>query len=249
MEDLKARAAFFTDLSQLQAELHALKKDVQGYGYRYADLAQTIETLKEICPKYGFSYTTIGEVVDGKQIAKTVIGHKSGYSLDSEILLNADEESRGKDKNGTPNVPAINDPQAIGSWWTYARRYMLQGAFGMATTDDDGARATSRSFQGQGRANNANGGQARGPSRAISEPQLKRLYAIAMGSGWNVAQVFAFCQDNFNKEPSELDWKTEYEKACDYFEKNKNKKKQPTTKEFAPPAPGSDADFTQQDVQ
>jgi hypothetical protein len=47
-------------LSSLQGELPHVGKDSKGYGYNYADLAATLDVLKPLLVKYGFSVTQYG---------------------------------------------------------------------------------------------------------------------------------------------------------------------------------------------
>lgn len=98
----------------------------------YADLSAVIDTIRTALAKNDLWYTQPTNVQDdGAIIVETVIYHSSGERLSCGRL-------RMK--------PADPGPQAQGSTLTYARRYGLCAAFGVAveSEDDDGERAEGR---------------------------------------------------------------------------------------------------------
>lgn len=100
-------------------------KNAQGYGYKYTDLAQIHKLLEE----QGLSYQQYVEPHDnGNDYIMTVLIDKDG--LRSEPVRGCkipDATLSGKS----------NPAQEYGSAITYARRYSLLMAYGLATTDDD----------------------------------------------------------------------------------------------------------------
>lgn len=105
-----------------------LKKNKEGYGYKYTDLAEIHKYLEENNMRY-YQYV---EPVDGKDYIMTV------------PIINGEEQ---KPRRGVQIVDAVlngikNPAQEQGSATTYARRYSLLMAFGLATEDDDGASLT-----------------------------------------------------------------------------------------------------------
>lgn len=105
-----------------------LSKNKQGYGYKYTDLAQIHEYLEQNNMKY-YQYI---EAVDGYDYIMTV------------PIIDGVEQ---KPRRGVRIVDAVlngikNPAQEQGSAVTYARRYSLLMAFGLATEDDDGASLT-----------------------------------------------------------------------------------------------------------
>jgi hypothetical protein len=94
---------------------------------RYADLSACVEAVIDALNQNGIALMqqTI-ECTDGV-IVETVLIHESGESLSS----------------GKLHVPVSkNDAQGYGSALTYARRYSLMAACGIAPEDDDGNAAT-----------------------------------------------------------------------------------------------------------
>ena len=105
-----------------------LSKNKQGYVYKYTDLAQIHEYLEQNNMKY-YQYI---ETVDGYDYIMTV------------PIIDGVEQ---KPRRGVRIVDAVlngikNPAQEQGSAVTYARRYSLLMAFGLATEDDDGASLT-----------------------------------------------------------------------------------------------------------
>lgn len=100
-----------------------IKKEAQGYGYKYTDLAQIHTYLESINTRYYQYIERIGEddyiytvpIVDGEELPP-----RRGCRVVQATLT-------GKS----------NPAQEQGSALTYARRYSLFMAFGLATTDDD----------------------------------------------------------------------------------------------------------------
>lgn len=98
-----------------------VKKNTAGYGYKYADLAEIQKYIESIGRTY---YQYINVLDDGREQIMTKrddIEQPIPGCIVAEAVL-----------SGTKN-PA----QEHGSALTYARRYSLLMAFGLATDDDD----------------------------------------------------------------------------------------------------------------
>jgi len=100
-----------------------IRKNSQGYGYRYTDLAEIHRHMDEV----GLRYYQEIETIDGEDF---IITH---------ILDMADKEIRKCRGCRVVKVSGKNPAQDYGSALTYARRYSLLLAFGLATADDDAA--------------------------------------------------------------------------------------------------------------
>jgi ERF superfamily len=116
----------------------ALKdKTNPAFRSKYADLGACLEAVNDALLDNGIAlYQETSEDPNGVTV-ETVLLHESG-----EVI-----------RNGKLHVPAMKqDPQGYGSALTYARRYSLMAACGIAPEDDDGnaaARAKAPSLEGQ----------------------------------------------------------------------------------------------------
>lgn len=96
---------------------------------RYADLSACVEAVIDALNNNGIALTQRVSPCDDGVIVETVFIHESGE------LINC----------GQLHVPAAKqDPQGYGSALTYARRYSLMAACGIAPEDDDGNAASKR---------------------------------------------------------------------------------------------------------
>jgi hypothetical protein len=106
----------------------ALKKaDNPYFGSKYADLAVCIEAVIDALHNNGIALIQHTDQSDKGVIVSTVFLHESGERMETGSIF----------------VPAAqNSPQAFGSALTYARRYSLMTACGIAPEDDDGNAAS-----------------------------------------------------------------------------------------------------------
>jgi hypothetical protein len=99
----------------------------QGYKYKYADLGDIIDTIREPLKKHGLSYIQNPVRNDKGDLegVYTMLLHESGeYMIFDPVPIRAGA-------NATP--------QQVGSALTYARRYSLTLALGIAADEDDDA--------------------------------------------------------------------------------------------------------------
>lgn len=108
--------------------------NAQGYGYKYLDLAGVHNYLADTHQSY---YQFI-DVIDG---ADYVMTQKLKINDKGEPELNGEPLRGSKVINATLSGKS-NPAQEHGSALTYARRYSLYMAFGLATEDDDGEAMT-----------------------------------------------------------------------------------------------------------
>lgn len=102
----------------------------EKYSYRYVDIAQIHEYLSEI----GATYYQYIDRLDGDDYVMTV------------KIINGEEQPplRGCRVVDATLVGVSNPAQQQGSALTYARRYSLLMAFGLATEDDDAQSLTDK---------------------------------------------------------------------------------------------------------
>jgi hypothetical protein len=94
---------------------------------KYADLSACVEAVIDALNDNGIALVQQTHECEGGVMVETVFIHESGETLSS----------------GKLHVPASkHDAQGYGSALTYARRYSLMAACGIAPEDDDGNAAT-----------------------------------------------------------------------------------------------------------
>lgn len=94
---------------------------------RYADLSACVEAVVEALNDNGIALTQHTHHAEGGVCVETILIHESGEELSFGKLF----------------VPCTKqDAQGYGSAITYARRYHLQTALGLAPEDDDGNAAS-----------------------------------------------------------------------------------------------------------
>lgn len=96
---------------------------------RYADLSNCVEAVIDALNDNGIALIQNCHPCDNGVVVETIFVHESGEVLSC----------------GTLHVPASKqDPQGYGSALTYARRYSLMAACGIAPEDDDGNAAKGK---------------------------------------------------------------------------------------------------------
>lgn len=117
---IKAKKAFSPALKE---------KNNPAFRSKYADLGACIDAVDDALLDNGIAmYQETFEDATGVTV-ETVLLHESG-----EVI-----------RSGKLHVPASKqDPQGFGSALTYARRYSLMAACGIAPEDDDGNAASNR---------------------------------------------------------------------------------------------------------
>jgi len=122
-ENLKNLAAA---LVKFQKDVENVKKDSKNpfFKSKYASLSNVIDAIREPLSNNELAFMQFPSG-DGELI--TVVIHSSGEYIMASFKMS----------------PTKNDPQALGSAITYARRYGLAAALGLNVQDDDDGNAAS----------------------------------------------------------------------------------------------------------
>lgn len=99
-----------------------------AYSYSYATIADALGMARPILAKHGIALMQTAECNEDYVVVHTTIMHESGEYITHQPT----------------RLSAGQDAQKAGSAITYARRYSLMAALGLATEDDDGASAPKR---------------------------------------------------------------------------------------------------------
>lgn len=111
-------------LGNFQQDCPTIKKSKKGYGYKYADLHNIIETIKPYMKKHGIGFT---QALTGENGLKTMIfDMTTGEYIEETVLM----------PNGNV-LKGMNLFQTDGSRNTYYKRYALLGMLGIVSEDED----------------------------------------------------------------------------------------------------------------
>lgn len=143
-------------------EKTTLKKNKDGYGYKYTELAEIHKYLEEnnmryyqeieTCEQNGCDYIMTYRFIDGKW---------------------EDKPKRGCKVTDATLTGVKNPAQEQGSALTYARRYSLLMAFGLATEDDD-AQSLSEPKETKPKVSLATENQIKTIKGILNEDQIKQ---------------------------------------------------------------------------
>ena len=116
---------FFKALAAFQQEAPQVLKDSKGYGYKYASLPQILKIITPYLKKHKLGFT---QPLEGDRIKTTIFHIDSGEFQESYVNIPQGVELKGQ-----------NEFQTLGSAITYLRRYALESALGLVSTEDSDA--------------------------------------------------------------------------------------------------------------
>ncbi|HDT9224762.1 TPA: ERF family protein [Listeria monocytogenes] len=146
---------------QEQAEQPAKSADNPFFKSKYVPLESVISAVKKHAPKLGLSYIQIPLTEENKVGVKTILMHASGEFVEFDpFMLPLDK----------------NTAQGAGRALTYARRYTLSAAFGIASDEDDDGNSAS----GNTKPSNKNQAKPQTQNNNLaSDAQRKAIFAKA----------------------------------------------------------------------
>ena len=152
-------------LAKALPELESAKKTKSNPAFKskYADLAAVIAAIEPIT-QHGLWFRQHTHESETGVNVETFYIHESGEQMSAGCVF----------------MPATKkDAQGFGSALTYARRYGLQTAFGLATEDDDG-NAAVKATQSAPKAE---------PAALVSRDDVTKMIALCEACGGNQAQI------------------------------------------------------------
>jgi hypothetical protein len=190
-----------TAMAKAQGDISGAIKDSQNPFFKssYADLGSVWDACRAPLSKNGLSVIQTIECSGSERWLKTTLAHSSGQWIESLVPIN----------------PTKDDPQGLGSCLTYLRRYSLAAIVGVYQEDDDGNAATKPAPA----RHSPPKGDVAAPAGVISEPMLKRLWAIANKSGYNDKTVHALLGTKNIQSVNALT-RQDYDALCKYMEAN-----------------------------
>ena len=166
METSETKAELFKAFANFKKKLKQPLKDANNpfFKSKYVPLENVVQVVDEAMIDTGLSYTQgIADLEEGYLRVDTIVLHESGEYM---VI------------KGSKVKPVKNDPQSAGSATTYARRYSLSTAFGIASDpDDDGNGASQQSKNNQQSKNTQQ-------SQNQTKPELTPEQKVAANIEW-----------------------------------------------------------------
>ncbi len=194
----------YEKLNKIQTELKAPKNNFNKFGnYNYRSAEDIIEALKPYLSTLKCVLIIEDEVAGGndrvyiKATAKLINAEKPEEVIETSAFAREQDKQAG-----------MADAQLTGSTSSYARKYALNGLFALDDVKD--ADSTNTHQKPQSKSTSQTG--------KITEAQIKRLYAIALKSGFTADQVKAAALKDYDRKVEEMD-KVMYDRLVDRLEK------------------------------
>ena len=118
-----------TALNLAQDQMGSAKKNAKNPFFKssYSNLEEVISCVKQPFADHGLSFVQFPVSDEDRAGVETIIAHKSGQWISGSFMLKCSKL----------------DPQGMASAISYARRYGLQAAVGLPSSDDDGNAASA----------------------------------------------------------------------------------------------------------
>lgn len=194
----------YEKLMYIQSKLKAPKNQYNSFGkYNYRSCEDILEGLKPLLEEYKAAVTLKDEIkLIGDRYylesTATLIDIEKGDKIEVTALAREDETKKGMDL-----------AQVTGSVSSYARKYALNGLFAIDDTKDSDSTNTHEKSNSK-----SENDTYKSSSGGLTQPQLKRLYAIAYSCGYDKAKIETMISGKYGKEPKNLT-KQEYNHVCE----------------------------------
>ena len=192
----------YKKLSGIQCELVATKGQYNNFGkYSYRSCEDILEAVKPLLDKYDVAIVIKDDIVlvgDRFYVkaTATLIDSDTGETVEVSAFARESADKKGMDSS-----------QVTGATSSYARKYALNGLF--AIDDNKDADATNTHGKDSIKVN---------MTPALSEAQLKRLYAIGNKAGIKKEVLDSTVKKSFGCEPRDMT-KEQYQNICERLEK------------------------------
>ena len=192
----------YKKLSRIQCELVATKGQYNNFGkYSYRSCEDILEAVKPLLDKYKVAIVIKDDIVlvgDRFYVkaTATLIDSETGETVEASAFARESADKKGMDSS-----------QVTGATSSYARKYALNGLF--AIDDNKDADATNTHGKETIKVN---------MTPALSEAQLKRLYAIGNKAGIKKEVLDSTVKKSFGCEPKNMT-KEQYQNICERLEK------------------------------
>jgi len=164
----KAKGEFYEAMGKVQKELKTVQKTKRGYNYNYAPIEECYEQLQPVLAKHGFTLLQpLTYDAEFKALSVTsILGFKNGIEL----------------TGAAPILPQdMSNPQKVGSYVTYMRRYSGISITGLRTAEEDDDGAANVTQPSAPPTSPSQGTKTRVKANfdpKMTTPQKKKVYAV-----------------------------------------------------------------------
>ena len=199
MEKSENIAEIIKALIKVQPQLKPAIKDKANpfLKSKYADLSGVWDTCRDLLKESGLAVVQVCGIGDNGSYLETILMHESGQWISGKYPLKPVKD---------------DDPQAMGSAMTYARRYNLAAILGIVTDDDDAEGAMGRQTESKPKTATRPEPQ-RDPAipapKAATQEQLNKLDAYKKAGknikikvdtyGWSITRLAELTYDQAEK--------------------------------------------------
>ena len=216
----------YQKLIEVRKAVPYLQKENSGNQYKYVSSSQTLSSLRAKLDEYGL--LLIPKVISTNVLKETVekSDGKKTTTYFTELTMqftwvNAEKPEEIIACSWYGQGVDIAGEKGVGKALTYAEKYFMLKFFNIATDKDD-----PDSFQGKNDDPPPNKAPAPKTSAGtISEPQIKRAFAIANEANISADDVRAWVKSKYHKDDIKNLTKTEYDALCKALEAKKGDKK------------------------
>lgn len=207
----------YQKIIEVRKVANGFSKDTKGYGYDYVSGNQILNKIKDKMNEVGLILQPSAQVGEHQLFCYT--NSKGQEKVDIQVWgsmaytwINAENPEEREVVSWAYYGQQDDISKSFGSALTYSERYFLLKYFGLPTDEDDpdGKDTTGKKTKG---------------TKALSEAQIKRLFALGKAAGYQSVSVIDQIQKKFKKEPDQLT-KIEYDQVCKGYEAKANENKQ-----------------------
>lgn len=123
-QKVQAKKQFEIAITSFRSKCPLITKTKDGYGYKYAGLAETLEQIRSLLNENNFSVRWTTDQSANAISVTCTLTHVDGHS--ERCRLTGEPDTTG----------SKNSIQAIGSTVSYLQRYTLNALLGLASCDD-----------------------------------------------------------------------------------------------------------------
>ena len=232
----------YQKLVEIRKSIGKISKDTEAYGYKYVSGSQVLSAIKPKMDELGVlleshllyptviqnNYTGLDKYKKEKLVRNFIVSSQMKM-----IWVNADDPKDRIEVDWYMSGEQKDPSQAFGSGLTYSERYFVMKYFNVPTDDDDPDKPKGNGNDEPPKTTPKTPQTTSKASKLVTEPQLKRYYAMVKQAGLDMDKLDAGVKKQYSVESKNDLTMTQIDKIFDYLEKKiKEKDEQDVTDDF-----------------